>query len=111
VPKILNLFRGRRARLERDLERELRYHEERRDVIRLIVVQGLRLVAWGLVAGVAGALAIAPSLEGLLFEISPWDPTTYAAAAVILGAAATLATLLPAVRAATIDPMLALCQE
>ena len=74
------------------------------DVIRLIVGQGLRLVAIGLVLGLAGALAVARLLEGLLYEISPWDVGTYLGAIAVLGIAALLATLLPAIRAATIDP-------
>jgi putative ABC transport system permease protein len=81
------------------------------DVIRLIVGQGLRLVAIGLILGLAGALAVARVSEGLLYEISPWDVSAYAGAIVVLGAAALLATLIPAVRAATIAPFVALQQE
>jgi len=80
-------------------------------VIRLIVGQGLRLVAIGLVLGFAGALAVARLLTGLLYEISPWDVGTYLGALVVLGAAALLATLIPAIRAATIAPLIALQQE
>ena len=47
------------------------------DIIRLIVGQGLRLVAVGLILGLAGALALARLLEGLLYEITPWDVSTY----------------------------------
>ena len=81
------------------------------DVIRLIVGQGLRLVAVGLVLGLAGALAVARLLEGLLYEISPWDVGTYLGAIVVLGVAALVATLIPAIRAATIAPFIALQQE
>ena len=81
------------------------------DVIRLIVGQGLRLVAVGLILGLAGALAVARLLEGLLYEISPWDVGTYLGAIVVLGVAALVATLIPAIRAATIDPFIALQQE
>ncbi|MGH9380447.1 MAG: FtsX-like permease family protein, partial [Thermoanaerobaculia bacterium] len=63
------------------------------EVIRLIVGQGLRLVAVGLVLGFAGAVAFARLLEGLLYEISPWDVGTYLGAVVVLGVAALLATL------------------
>ena len=78
------------------------------DVIRLIVVYGLRLAAAGLVLGLAGASAVARLLEGLLFEISPWDAATYLVTAIILGGTAMVATLLPAIRAATVDPLIAL---
>ena len=81
------------------------------DVFGLIVGQGLRLVAIGLVLGLAGALAVARLLTGLLFEISPWDVRTYVATIVVLGGAALLATLLPAIRAATIAPVIVLQQE
>jgi putative ABC transport system permease protein len=81
------------------------------DVIRLIVGQGLRLVAIGLVVGLAGALAVARLLTGLLYEISPWDIGTYLGTIAVLGSAALLATLLPAIRAATIAPSTVLQQE
>ena len=81
------------------------------DVIRLIVGQGLRLIAVGLILGLAGALAVARLLEGLLYEVTPWDVSTYLGALVVLGVAALLATLIPAIRAATIDPLIALQQE
>ena len=58
------------------------------DVIRLIVGQGLRLVAIGLVLGLAGALAVARLLTGLLYEISPWDVGTYLGTIAVLGSAA-----------------------
>jgi predicted permease len=81
------------------------------DVIRLIVGKGLRLVAIGLVLGFAGSLAAARLLTGLLFEIGPWDIAAYFGTIVVLGAAALLATLLPAIRAATIAPIVVLRQE
>jgi predicted permease len=81
------------------------------DVIRLIVGQGLRLVAIGLVLGLAGALAVARLLTDLLYEIGPWDAGTYLGTIVVLGSAALLATLLPATRAATIAPVILLREE
>jgi putative ABC transport system permease protein len=81
------------------------------DVVGLIIGQGLRLVAIGLVLGLAGALALARLLTGLLYEISPWDAGTYLGTIAVLGGAALLATLLPAMRAATIPPVTVLQQE
>ncbi len=81
------------------------------DVIRLVFGQGLRLVGIGLALGLAGALAMARLLEGLLYEIGPWDAGSYLGAVFVLGTAATIATLLPALRAATINPLIALRQE
>jgi hypothetical protein len=81
------------------------------DVVRLIVGQGLRLVAAGLIVGLIGALAVARLLEGFLYEISPWDAGTYVGALSVLGVAALLATVIPAIRAAAIAPLVALQQE
>jgi predicted permease len=83
----------------------------RADVIRLVVGQGLRLTALGVVLGLAGAITLARLLEGLLYEISPWDAATYLGAVGVLGVAAMLAILLPAIRAATIAPAFVLQQE
>jgi hypothetical protein len=69
------------------------------------------LVAIGLVLGLAGALAVAQLLTGLLYEISPWDAVTYVAAIAVLGSAALLATLIPAIRAVTVAPTVVLRQE
>ena len=81
------------------------------DVIRLVVGQGLRLVAIGLVLGLAGALALARLLTGLLYEISPWDVGAYLGTIAVLGSAALIATLIPAIRATTIAPLVVLQQE
>ena len=81
------------------------------EVVRLVVGQGLRLVAIGLALGLAGALAVARLLTGLLYEISPWDVAAYLGTITVLVTAALLATLLPAIRAATIAPLIVLRQE
>jgi ABC-type antimicrobial peptide transport system permease subunit len=81
------------------------------DIIRVVVGEGLRLVAAGLVLGLAGALAVTRLFEGLLFEISPWDLSAYVGAAVVLGLAALLAILIPALRAVMIAPLVVLQQE
>lgn len=80
------------------------------DVVRLVVGQGLRLVAIGLVLGTLGALVVAQWLSGLLYEISPWDVGTYVGALSLLGIAALLAMLVPALRATSIAPVVALQQ-
>lgn len=80
-------------------------------VFRLVFGQGLRLIASGLVLGLAAAFAVARLLEGLLFEVGPWDLTTYVGAVAVLGGAALLATILPAIRAVAIPPVTVLQQE
>jgi putative ABC transport system permease protein len=81
------------------------------DIVRLVVGEGLRLVAAGLVLGIAGALAVAQLLTSLLHGIGPWDVVTHLGAVVVLAVAALLATLLPAIRAASIAPVVALQQD
>jgi predicted permease len=81
------------------------------DIIRLILGEGLRLVAIGLALGLAGSFAVARLLAGLLFEISPWDAVTYLGTIAVLGSAALFAALLPAIRATTITPAVVLRQE
>jgi putative ABC transport system permease protein len=82
-----------------------------RDVIRLIVGQGLRLTLIGMAIGLTGAAAVARLLEGLLYRVSPWDLGTYLGAVAVLGVAAVLAILIPAIRAATVAPAIVLQQE
>ncbi|CAN5437287.1 ABC transporter permease [soil metagenome] len=81
------------------------------DVVRLVVRQGLRLVAIGLVLGLAGSFLSVRLLEGLLFGISARDPLTYAGIAAVLALTGALASFLPARRAARVDPMVALRHE
>jgi putative ABC transport system permease protein len=82
-----------------------------RHVVRLIVGEGLRLISIGLVLGLAGALAVARLLTGFLYEISPWDVSAYVGTMIVLGGAALLATVLPALRAAAIAPIILIQQE
>lgn len=80
----------------------------RRDVLGLVVGQGLRLALVGVGVGVALALAASRLLAGLLHGVSATDPVTFAAIAALLAATALAASYLPARRAAGIDPVSAL---
>jgi putative ABC transport system permease protein len=80
----------------------------RADVLRLVVVQGLRPVVVGAVAGLAAALALSRSMTALLYGVSPADPATYVGVASLLAAVATVAIWIPARRAAGLDPAAAL---
>ncbi len=82
-----------------------------RQVARLVINQGLRLAATGIAIGIAGALALARLIQGLLFSISATDPAVYAGLAVLLLLIAALACYVPARRAMRIDPMTALRAE
>jgi predicted permease len=81
------------------------------DVARMILGQGGRLIAVGLVVGVAGALALGRILSAQLAVVRSFDATVLALTIVGLGAAALLASWIPARRAARIDPMRALREE
>ena len=84
---------------------------ERRDVLKLVVKQGMRLSLAGVLIGLAAALGVSRVLSGLLFGIHPTDPFTYLAVACVLTGTTLLACYLPARRAAKVDPMVALRHE
>jgi ABC-type antimicrobial peptide transport system permease subunit len=77
-------------------------------IIRLIIRQGLQLVVVGLVIGMITALMLARFIETILYGISGGDPITLISAILILGLAASLACLLPALRATRVSPITAL---
>jgi putative ABC transport system permease protein len=78
------------------------------NVMRLVMVQGMRVVLTGAGLGLVGALALARVLRNLLFEVAPTDPATFVCVTLLLSAVALLACYVPARRAARIDPMEAL---
>jgi putative ABC transport system permease protein len=84
---------------------------KRADVLSMILSQGMRVAAVGIVAGLALAYGLTRLLTTLLFEVSPTDPKTFALVAVTLGAVALLACYLPARRATRVDPLVALKEE
>jgi ABC-type antimicrobial peptide transport system permease subunit len=81
------------------------------DIFRLIVGNGMTLVAIGLVIGAGGAAAAERLLRGMLFGVKGFDPVAMASVVVVLGLAAFLACYLPARRASRVDPMRALRSE
>lgn len=83
----------------------------RREILRLIVSQGLWLVGIGLAAGLALALIAMPWARSFLFQVSPFDPVSFAAVAALLGAVALVASYIPARRATQVDPIIVLRGE
>ena len=83
----------------------------RGDVVRLVLAQGSRIALVGLVGGLAGALVLTRALASVLFEVSPTDPGTFLLVSVILAAVVVAACLVPARRAAKVDPVVALRYE
>jgi putative ABC transport system permease protein len=84
---------------------------QRRDVLGLVLLGGLRLVALGVVIGLAGAFALTRVLQTLLFGVTAHDPLTFAGNAALLIVIATAACVLPALRATRVNPIIALRAE
>jgi putative ABC transport system permease protein len=84
---------------------------KRQQVVALVLRSGLRLVAVGLVLGLAAAAGAARLIQTLLYYVQPLDPLIYSAVTVLFSFIAILACLLPSLRASRIDPVLALRAE
>ncbi len=82
-----------------------------RDVLRLVIGQGMKLALIGVALGVGGALALTRMLKTLLFDVGPADPVTFAGVTLLLTLVAVLACWIPARRAAKVDPLIALRHE
>ena len=81
------------------------------DALRMILGQGLRTIAAGVVIGIAGALVLTRTVRSLLFGVTATDPVTFGGVTLMLVAVALLACYIPARRAASVDPMIALRHE
>ena len=84
---------------------------QRGQVVRLVVLEGMRLAAAGITVGLAAAFALTRLMAGLLYDVKPTDPSTYAAVAAALAATALAACCKPALQAARVDPVRALRQD
>jgi len=84
---------------------------QRGGVLKLVVAHGMRLAMAGIVLGAAGSLALTRVLQGQLYAVRPTDPATFTAVATLLAMVALAATLLPALRATRVDPVVALREE
>ncbi len=82
-----------------------------RDVLRMVLNEGLLLTLWGLLAGAIAAIGIMRMLRGEMFGVEIWDPVTYVSVATLLVLVASVASLIPARRATRVDPLSALRYE
>ena len=78
------------------------------DVLRLVLSGGMRLAVFGIAVGIAAALLLARLVASMLFGVTPFDPASYALTATVLLAVAALACYVPARRAMSVDPLVAL---
>ncbi len=84
---------------------------QQRNVLTLVIGEGMRLAGLGIALGLVGAFALTRVLQRLLYEIEPTDPVTFVGVTALLGFVALLACWLPARRAAKVDPIEALRWE
>jgi ABC-type antimicrobial peptide transport system permease subunit len=83
----------------------------RADVLRLVLMQGVRLTVIGLIAGLALANGLTRIIAGMLYGVSPTDPATALAVVAILGAISVLACYVPAHRAMGVSPVTAIREQ
>ncbi len=99
------------SRRTREIGVRMALGAQRASVHRMVLGEAAVLALAGIVIGCAGALAAGRMMQGLLFGVRAWDPPTLAAVCIVLGAAALLASYLPARRAASVNPVDALRAE
>ncbi len=84
---------------------------EQNDVVKMVIVQGMKLAVAGLAVGLAGSLGFGRMLASMLYGVRPTDPLTFAFMSIGLIGVAIVANYIPARRAAKVDPMVALRYE
>jgi len=99
------------ARRTRELGIRMALGAQRRNLVRLVMRQGLLLVFAGAAVGTGAAIGLTRLMASMLFNVHPSDPVTYANVAILLLLVALAACYIPARRAASIDPMQALRTE
>jgi putative ABC transport system permease protein len=96
---------------EKELGIRIALGAKRGDVLRLVLVQGGKIALGGIVAGMAGSVALTQLMARLLYSVSAFDPVIFSAAALGLASIAMAACYIPARRSVGVDPLVALRQE
>ena len=99
------------AQRTREIGIRLAIGAQRADVFRLIVGGGMRLIAWGVLAGLVAAFGLTRLMGSLLYGVGASDPLTLAGGVLLLATVALLANYLPARQAMRISPLVALKEE
>lgn len=99
------------TRRTREIGTRMALGAQKRQVVGLVMRHGFVVTAVGLTAGLALAAAVVRTIAGVLYGISAADPAAWLVATLVLAGTASLANLVPALRAARVDPMLALRAE
>ena len=81
------------------------------DVLRMVVVEGMKPTLVGVGIGIVAALALGRLVASLIFQVKPADPITFVGVAILLTGIALLACVIPAYRASRVDPVIALRNE
>jgi predicted permease len=95
----------------REIAIRLALGAQRRDILKMVLRQGLTLAAAGAGAGLVGALIVSHLMAGLLYGVSPYDLSTFAGVTAVLTAVAIAASYVPALRAMRLDPITTLHAE
>jgi predicted permease len=99
------------AQREREIGVRMALGATRRNILRLVMGQSLRLIAYGTLVGLAAALLVSRMLSHLLFSVGPYDPLSYSLVILLLILVGLAATLIPARSAIRVDPAVTLRRE
>jgi putative ABC transport system permease protein len=108
---IMNIMLVAVVERTREIGVRLAIGAERRDVLALVVGGGMRLAAVGVAIGLAGALGLTQLITTMLYNVTPFDPLSYAVTASVLLMIAAIACYVPARRAMNVDPLVAIREE